>query len=103
MTGRQSLPTLDKDSLIELYINKHMRLVDVAKKLNVSDTTIKRDLKKHGISVRKKGYGFNVKPEIVLSQTQYEFFDGLMISDGANARLIVINTSGAFEANRCLK
>lgn len=78
---------IDRDRLYDLYINKHMRMIDVAKIYGFkSYTPIKKALVRYNIPIRKRGYGFSVKPEFIPTLQQYRFFDGLMLSDGSIAR-----------------
>jgi len=84
--GRNYVPPLNRDKLYDLYITKHMRMIDVAKEFGVCTDTIRRDLNKYNIQIRKRGYGFLVHPEIKYSPEQLEFFDGLTVSDGNLAK-----------------
>lgn len=77
---------IDRDILYDMYVQKHMKMFDIAKHLNVSTKCLRRNLIKHDISIRKRGFGFNVLPEIRMTKEQLEFFDGLMASDGSICR-----------------
>jgi len=78
---------VDKMVLHDMYIVQHMRIIDIAKAYGfLSSDPIRRELKRHGIKIRKRGSGFNVKKEFVPSTEQYNFFDGLIASDGSICR-----------------
>jgi len=77
---------LDHDIIRDIYVNNHKRIVDIANIYEVSPCVITRHLTESGVTIRKRGFGFNVAPEKKLTNTQYEFFDGLMLSDGSICR-----------------
>lgn len=45
-------PLIDKENLVELYINQQLSTRDIAKKLNVGQTSVRRYLKKYNIKER---------------------------------------------------
>jgi hypothetical protein len=74
---------LDTNSIKKMYIDEHMRAEDIGKIFGVSVKTILQCLRQAGVIIRKRGYGFNIKPQIELTKQQYDFFDGLIVSDGS--------------------
>lgn len=72
--------------LRNMYIEQHMTMQKVADILGVSRYTIRKHLNENNIPIRKKGFGYNVRPEIHITDEQMEFFDGLMASDGSICR-----------------
>lgn len=82
---------LDHGYIKKEYVDGHKRVSDIAKSLNVGVSIIRRHLQESGVTMRKRGWGYNVLPEKQLTVNQYEFFDGLMLSDGSIARRGVLN------------
>ena len=77
---------LDHQYIKKEYIDSHKKVNEIADNLGVSSSVIFRHLRECGVKTRKRGYGFNVAKEKILTQQQFEFFDGLMLSDGSICR-----------------
>ena len=76
---------IDKDILERLYINKDLKISDISKILNISEQTILKYIHKYNINIKGAKY-YNTLPKINFSNNQYEFFDGLILSDGSLVR-----------------
>ena len=77
---------INSNILFDMYINQHMTMNEIAVRLSTYIKDIRKNIKENNIPIRKRGFGFNVKQELILSSKQYEFLDGLMLSDGSICR-----------------
>jgi len=73
---------LDKDILTDLYFNEDYTAAEIGKLLNVSSSTVQNYLHKYSIKIKGAKY-FHMLPKIIFSNKQYDFFDGLIFSDGS--------------------
>lgn len=72
---------LNEKKLRELYLDKKLKMSEVAKILKHSIPHIRNEMLRYGIDIKKPGYT-KIKDKIIFSKEQYEFFDGLIASDG---------------------
>lgn len=86
-----------KNLLTELYVIKDMKTTEIAKMFNSKPQTVSKYLKLNEIKIKGIKY-YNIRDEICFNNEQYEFFDGLMISDGS----LYINNSGGRKRNALL-
>lgn len=82
---RREYPQLSKDILYKLYIIQNLTVYQVSKKLKIGMSIIKRYLKQYNIPIKGIRY-YLIKPKIEFTKEQYEFFDGLIASDGHLSR-----------------
>lgn len=73
---------ISKELLEDLYINNRLKIHEIAEKINISTITVSKYLNRFCIPIRGAG-SYNILPEIIFNDKQYDFFDGLMISDGS--------------------
>jgi len=81
---------INKEVIEKLYIRENLKISEVAEKLNSSVYFVTKALKKYNIKTRNIGY-YNKHPRIDFSKDQYDFFDGLMASDGS---LVIVKSDG---------
>lgn len=84
---------IDEWTLYNLYVVKHRTCGDIGKTFNVHPETIRGKLIKFNIPRRSP----KILPRVRLNRIQYEFFDGLMISDGS---LVIQGKRNAFVSCR---
>jgi hypothetical protein len=89
--------SITKAILEELYCVKDFKSSEVAKTLGVSISTVLNYLHKYGIAIKGIGHYSTLK-EIQFNSEQFEFFDGLMLSDGSLTRKIVSYGNGLSNA-----
>lgn len=88
-----SVLKIDPKKLAYAYIDEHKRLLDVSMEFKTTVKNIRKQLVDYGVTIRGRGYAYNINPKKIFTQEQYEFFDGLMISDGSLCGTISTRTN----------
>lgn len=67
MPLRQKSPVrrfLDRESLVQLYIEESLSIVETAQRLKTTHAKVSKELKRHGIEKRSSGYFKRKQPEL---------------------------------------
>lgn len=70
------------DLLHNLYIVQDLKVAEIAELLNSNSITVAKYLKQFGIKIKGIKH-YNKHPPVIFTKEQYDFFDGLMASDGS--------------------
>jgi predicted DNA-binding protein YlxM (UPF0122 family) len=87
--GKKNTVKIKKEDIERLYIEEDLKSAEVAKILHVSLQTLLKYIHKYQIPIKGIKY-YNTLPEIKFDKDQYDFFDGLILTDGS---LVQRNTS----------
>lgn len=73
-----------KQQTIYLYVNEQLSMNKIAKKLNISDSTVKRFLTEENIEIRKNALSYSVKSKLfeVIRTEEDAYWLGLLYADG---------------------
>lgn len=77
---------LDKQTLIDLYVNKKLTTREIGKIYNVDKKTVSRHLKKHGIQINFEKRKFEIYKKRPLTGRQKEIVIGTVLGDGCIAK-----------------
>jgi transposase len=81
LNNQMSKITIPFEVLHKLYVDKNYTQKEVAKKLNISIDTVRRNLKEYGIASKQQGI-WNRNPRIEFSISQLEVIQGALLGDG---------------------
>lgn len=90
-TGLKKTFNIDKDILLDMYVNKNMSIKQISKEFNVSYNCIERMLDKHNIkkkTLSETKNKYNLTSEWVIEQLKNKTSKQLALEIGCNASLI---------------
>jgi hypothetical protein len=97
MQGGYMKVCIDRDTLVDLYINKDLKSQQVAEELGVCDMTVRKYLHKYGLHIKGRKH-YKTLPRVEYTVEQFEFFDGLMLGDGSLVRRKIKCSTGLSNA-----
>lgn len=74
---------LDKDQLVDLYVNQGLSQTKCGKILGCSTAVVKANLEEYGIQIRSVGYHALSKTQIDFTEEMYEVLRGALLGDGS--------------------